>query len=142
LADLNRRLPGGVDRVVGEPVTVDGVARLVAIFMHVGTVEHEVMGSGLWNYQVWTHVQPVRVRRDGGRDPLDVYQRLVNFNFMLSVRRAPLMQDFSYLAVDEAGAAAFRQFRADLDDLQERMAKEDHACWRMSPTILEASVNG
>ncbi|MEA2828970.1 MAG: arachidonate 15-lipoxygenase [Actinomycetota bacterium] len=142
VADLNRRLPGGVDRVVGEALTVDGVARLVAILLHVGTVEHEVMGSGLWNYQVWTHVQPVRVRKNGGRDPLDVYQRLVNFNFVLNVRRAPLLQDLSYLAVDEAGAAAFRTFRADLDELQATVAKEDPACWRMSPAILEVSVNG
>ena len=103
VADLERRLPGGLGGVVGEELTVEGVARLAAILMHVGTVEHEVMGTGLWNYQVWTHVQPVRVHRDGRRDPLDTYQRLVNYNFMLNVRRAPLRQDLSYLAVDRAG---------------------------------------
>ena len=142
VSDLGRRLPGGLGGVVGEELTVAGVARLAAILMHVGTVEHEVMGTGLWNYQVWAHVQPVRVHRDGRRDPLDTYQRLVNYNFMLNVRRAPLRQDLSYLAVDRVGASAFRAFQDDLDELQEAVAKEDHACWRMSPAILEVSVNG
>jgi arachidonate 15-lipoxygenase len=149
VADLNRRLPGGVDAVVeetgrsgGNALTVDGVARLVAIFLHVATVEHEVMGTGLWHYQLWTDANPVRVRRNGARPPIDDYQRLVNFNFMLNVKRASLLQDLSYLGVDEAGRAAFRSFRADLDELQATTAKEDPAPWRMSPEILEVSVNG
>lgn len=142
IGELERRLPGGVGGIVGPELTVDGVARLAAVVAYVGAVEHEVMGSGLWNYQVWSHVQPVRVRRDGRRDPIDHYQRLVNYNFMLNVRRAPLVQDFSYLAVDEAGRAAFRSLRHDLDELQARVDKEEPACWRVCPAILEASVNG
>ena len=79
---------------------------------------------------------------NGGRDPLDHYQRLVNFNFILNVKRAALLRDFDYLGVDDAGRAAFRRFRADLDELQKAMAKEDESTWRMSPRILEVSVNG
>lgn len=139
---LNRMVPNGVGRVLGAEPTLHGLARLVAVLAYVGTVEHEVMGTGLWNYQVWTHVQPVRVRRDGQRDPVDVYQRLVNYNFLLNVRRAQLLDDYSYLALDAEGAAAFRRFRSDLRDLEERVAKEEHAWWRVRPSILEVSVNG
>ncbi len=144
VADLNRRLPGGVDHVVAESgeLTIDGVARLAAILLHVATVEHEVMGTGLWHYQLWADAHPVRVLRNGGRTPVDHYQRLVNFNFILNVKRAPLVRDLDYLGVDDAGRAAFRQFRADLDELQTAMAKEDESTWRMSPKILEVSVNG
>ena len=55
-----------------------------------------------------------RVYEKGTREPLDVYQRLVNANFNLNVPRLALMEDFSYLALDDAGAAAFRQFQNDL----------------------------
>ncbi len=142
IADLNRRLPGGVGGVVSAQMTVDEVARLAAILMFVGTVEHDIMGSGLWNYQVWPHVQPVRVRRDGRRVPVDVYQRLVNVNLMLNVQRTPILHDFGYLAVDQAGRAAFDAFRADLEELEAKIRKEEHAYWRVSPEKLEASVNG
>ena len=49
---------------------------------------HEILGTGMWNYQMWTHVQPVHVYANGARGPVDVYQRLVNANFLLNVRRA------------------------------------------------------
>ena len=32
----------------------------MAAFIYMGTVEHELLGTGLWNYQMWTHVQPVK----------------------------------------------------------------------------------
>jgi len=86
-------------------------------------------------------VQPVRIYQDGRRDPIDVYQRLVNYNFILNVRRAPLLQDFSDLALDAAGAAAFSRFQADLHSLQARLEVEDPVYWKMCPKILEVSVN-
>jgi arachidonate 15-lipoxygenase len=79
--------------------------------------------------------------RDGRREPLDVYQRLVNANFNLNVRRARLMQDFSYLAVDPRGAQAFRQFKDDLQALQTRIQAEPPAHWKIAPAILEANIN-
>ncbi len=139
VADLNRRLPGGA--LAGE-ITVERVARLAAILMYVGTVEHEVMGTGLWNYQLWSQVQPVRVRKDGRRVPLDEFQRLVNFNYTLNVNRAPLVQNFDYLAVDRDGGESFRSFLKDLRKLQGREQAERYAHWRVSPDILESSVNG
>jgi arachidonate 15-lipoxygenase len=139
--ELNRLVPGGVDRLLGDKLTIDGAARLIAAYIYVGTVEHEVLGTGLWNYQLWTQVQPVRVYQDGRREPIDVYQRLVNYNFILNVRRAPLLQDLSDLALDAEGAAAFSRFQADLYSLQARLESEDHAHWKMCPKILEVSVN-
>jgi arachidonate 15-lipoxygenase len=105
------------------------------------TVEHEILGTGLWNYQMWTHVEPVRVYTNGQREPLDVYQRLVNANFNLNVKRAQLVQDWSYLALDAAGAQAFRDFKQALEGLQGRIAAEPAAAWKISPGILEANIN-
>lgn len=138
---LDRTVPGGTRALTGDALTLASLARLVAAFIYMGTVEHELLGTGLWNYQMWTHVQPVRVYRSGQREPLDVYQRLVNANFNLNIHRAPLLQDFGYLALDAAGAEAFAQFKRELDDLQRRIEAEPPALWKVSPAILEANIN-
>ncbi len=123
-------------------MTAVGVARVIAGFIYLGSVEHEVLGTGLWNYQLWGQVQPTRVYRSAQRESVDVYQRLVNYNFILNVRRAPLCQDFSHLALDKGGRQAFRTFLADLERLQERLDREEAARWKVSPKILESGVNG
>lgn len=141
VATLDRLVPNGTRRLLGEAITIEGSARLIAAFIYLATVEHELLGTGLWNYQMWTQVQPVRVYKNGQREPLDVYQRLVNANFNLNVGRAQLMQDFSYLAVDAKGAEAFRRFRDELQALQAKLELEAAAHWKVCPQILEANIN-
>jgi arachidonate 15-lipoxygenase len=141
--ELNHLIPNGIDNVTDGKLTIEGTARLIADYIYAGTVEHEVLGTGLWNYQLWTHVQPIRIYKNGQREPIDLYQRLVNYNYMLNVSRAPLLQDLSYMAgSDDAGAAAFSTFLAELAALQARLRTEEHACWKISPDILEVGVNG
>jgi arachidonate 15-lipoxygenase len=138
---LEEMVPNGIRAILGDEITIEGAARLIAAFIYMATVEHEILGTGLWNYQMWTHVQPVRVYRNGQREPIDVYQRLVNANFNLNVSRAPLLQDFSYLAVDERGAGAFRQFKQELEALQVRLETEPFAHWKIYPSNLETNIN-
>ena len=138
---LDRLVPNGIRTLRGEAITIESVARLSAAFIYLATVQHELLGTGLWNYQLWTHVQPVRVYQNGQREPLDVYQRLVNANFLLNVKRAQLLQDFSYLALDSRGADAFRAFKTDLQTLQARLDAEPFAHWKMYPRSLEANIN-
>jgi Lipoxygenase len=138
---LERLVPNGIRSVLGPEITLESIAGLCAAFLYMATVEHEILGTGLWNYQMWTHVQPVRVYRNGQREPLDVYQRLVNANFNLNVRRAQLLQDWSYLALDPAGAQAFREFKQALEGLQRQIASEPAAAWKIAPDILEANIN-
>lgn len=139
--ELQRMIPGGVQKLLGSPITIESAARLIAAFIYLASVEHEILGTGLWNYQVWTHIQPARVYKNGQREPLDVYQRLVNANFNLNVSRAQLLQDFSYLAIDEQGAAAFRTFLSELRGLQAKLEQEPFAHWKIYPEILEANIN-
>jgi arachidonate 15-lipoxygenase len=141
LDDLEQTIPNGVQDVLGGEVSRRGVARLVAGFIYLASVQHEALGTGLWNYQLWTDKIPVRVYEDGRREPLDVYQRLVNANFNLNVRRAQLMQDFSYLARDDLGEGLFAQFQADLAALNARLRDQPAAPWRILPEILEANIN-
>jgi hypothetical protein len=131
----------GVDRVAGGTATLDGVARLVAAIIQLAAVEHEIAGSGLWDYQLWSDAIPARVPADGSGVPLDVYQRLVNANFNLNVHRTPLLTDFSPLALDANGAEAFRLFRADLVALQTSLDAGAAASWRMEPKRLKANIN-
>jgi arachidonate 15-lipoxygenase len=140
LDQLNKTIPNGV-KVSRSDVTFATLVRLIARFIYLVSVQHEMLGTFLWNYQLWTHRQPARVYKDGGREPLDVYQRLVNANFNLNVTRTRLMDDFSRLALDDAAKQAFVTFRTRLDELQSKMEKEPWTVWKIYPEILEANIN-
>ena len=90
-------------------LSVDSFARNDWRLIYMATVEHEILGTGLWNYQMWTFVQPVRMSRDGRRERLDVYRRLVNANFNLNVTRASRVRDFEFLILDSRVVLAFRR---------------------------------
>jgi len=140
-AELARRIHG-IDQVGGPTTTVDGTARLVAAIIQLATVEHEILGSGMWDYQLWNDAVPARVPVDVASGvPLDVYQRLVNANFNLNVHRTALMSDLSSLALDDAGADAFRAFRSDLLALQGSLDATSPAPWRMEPKRLKLNIN-
>lgn len=141
LTELDKLIPGGIRKLLGDSLTLESAARLLGAFIYLATVEHEIVGSGVWNYQLWTHVQPVRMYKNGHREPLDVYQRLVNANFNLNVHRRELLTDFSYLALDLPGAAAFRAFRRELEELQARLSQKPANCWMIYPDILKANIN-
>jgi arachidonate 15-lipoxygenase len=142
LGELARLTPNGLEPVAGRDVTLGGTARLIAACIYLATVEHDALGTSLWNYQLWVHRIPARVYADGRREPLDVYQRLVNANFNLNIRRTPLLNDFGSLALDPAGRECFRVFQQELEALQARMDQEPHAYWKIYPNILEAHING
>ena len=65
----------------------------------------------------------------------------MNANFTLNVARTPLMSDFSGLALDSRGAAAFWAFRDDLSALQAAMDAEPTTGWRIEPRMLKANIN-
>ena len=140
LDELNQRLPGGAG-VTSESAGIDSVARLVARFIYLVSAQHEILGSFLWNYQLWTHRQPVRLYANGQREPLDVYQRLVNANYNLNVRRRLLMHDFSYLALDTEGGAEMKRFERKLQALEERMERDPWAVWKLYPAMLKVNIN-
>jgi hypothetical protein len=123
------------------PLTVTSLARLIGVLIYMVVVEHELRGSGLWNYQLWTHVHPIRVYRDGRREPVDVYQRLVNSVMTLNTKRAPLQQDFSYLALDERGAEVFRTFERSLEALARELDDKPRLLWKLYPDMLTANMN-
>jgi arachidonate 15-lipoxygenase len=138
--DSNHGIPNGVD-VTSRTVTRASLARLLARFIYLVTVQHEMVGSFLWNYQLWTHRQPVRVYTNGQREPLDVYQRLVNANYNLNVNRRLLMDDFSGLALDAVGREAFGKFQSELATLQKKYENEPWEGWKMYPKMLKVNIN-
>ena len=117
------------------------MARLLARQLYLVTVQHEILGSYMWDYQLWTHRQPARIYEDFRREPLDVYQRLVNANFNLNVHRRALMDDFTYLALDDRAKAAMDQFQSELGELQADMNSPPRAVWRLDPRDLEVNIN-
>lgn len=140
---LTESIPLGVRELVGTPVTLEGSVELLATLVYMTTVEHEIVDANIFDYQLWNDVQPARVYETGIGEPLDVYQRLVDYNFILSVNRTPLMSDFSSLVPehDGAGRAAFVEFRKDLSALQSRMSDLPAATWRIEPRGLRANMN-
>jgi arachidonate 15-lipoxygenase len=140
--ELDARLPHGVRSVLGPATTVEGTAALLATIVYLATVEHEITGSGLWDYQLWSDTSPVRIYQDGRRLPVDVYQRLVNANFNLNVHRTMLLDDaLPGLALDPAGASAFQELQQDLLGFQAKLDATAPAPWRMEPRRLKANIN-
>lgn len=145
---LDKALPNGLP-VTSASLTLVSLARLAACCLYLGTVQHELVGSLLWNYQVWTDVMPVQVARDGNRERVDVYQRLLNMNFMLSTPRAPLMGDLTTVVLFEPAnqersaraVAAFVAFRQELEGLQRAMEGELWTPWKLYPKSLEVNMN-
>ena len=137
---LNQLVPNGVG-LTRDSVDLAGLARLVARCIYLVSAQHEILGSFLWNYQLWTHRQPVRVYASGQPEPVDVYQRLVNANYNLNVSRRALMSDFSALAPDELGAQSMRRFQQRLQDLQTRMDSEPWTVWKLYPRALKVNIN-
>jgi arachidonate 15-lipoxygenase len=133
--------PAGLDEVLGPTVTIHGVAVLAATIIYMATVEHEIVDSGMWDYQLWPDANPVRIHSTGRRPCLDEYQRVLNFNFNFQTPRTQLMSDFSVLGLDEAGRQAFRRFYDDLATLQQRLATLPWAPWRIVPAQLKANIN-
>ena len=117
------------------------LARLLAGQLYLVTVQHEILGSHLWDYQLWTHRQPARVYSDFRREPLDVYQRLVNANYNLNVHRRALMDDFNRVALDYRARAALLQFQSDLAALEAAMDSQPGAVWRLYPRELKVNIN-
>jgi hypothetical protein len=140
LTQLNTCVPRLVD-VDPTNVTRANLARMLARQLYLVTVQHEILGSFMWNYQLWTHRQPARIYKDFRREPLDVYQRLVNANFNLNVHRRALMHNFDDIALDYRAKLAMIQFQADLAKLQAEMESQPHAVWRVYPRQLKVNIN-
>jgi len=140
LEELDKRVPYGVG-VTPANVTRGTLARLLANQLYLVTVQHEILGSFMWNYQLWTHRQPARIYEDFRREPLDVYQRLVNANYVLNVRRRALMYDFSYFGLDPLAKAAMFEFQKDLATLQAKMDSQPYAVWKVYPRDLKVNIN-
>jgi Lipoxygenase len=140
LDQLNVLIPNGVG-VRRDDVTWDSLARLLARQLYQVTVQHELLGSYLWDYQLWTHRQPPRIYQNSQREPLDVHQRLINANFNLNVRRRALMYDFTYIALDDHAKEVMWQFQRDLAALQAELDTHPRPVWRLDPRDLEVNIN-
>lgn len=144
LACLGDAIPNYVQSIIGTSITRDSLAQLIAGFIHEGSVVHSLVGTSLWDYQLWADQNPTQLRRDGTRVRVDVFQRMINNNFGLQLRRAGLQADYGYLALDDGvGPPLFSQFLADLVALQSNYdANPTGSAWRMEPKTLEMSMNG
>ena len=142
--ELDTLLPNGVGLSVNKLGRAE-LANVVAKFMYMESVHHDQVGTHCWNYQLWAHTHPVRVYRDNRRVPDDVYQRLVNTNYILNIVRAPLLSDFTNLALAgermEGAKKIFAAFTSRLRALDQEMAREPWAPWKIYPVDLEASIN-
>lgn len=141
IKEVDRLIPGGVDDLFRDKDKVHGLSNLAACIIYLGCVQHELMGTYLWDYQLWTDVIPARIYKNGRREPLDVYQRMVNANFILNVNRTPLTENFSYMGLDADQRHLFDQFQAALLKLDNTMKGRPSAVWRIQPSVLEANIN-
>ena len=139
LKELNACVPNGVG-VDPTAFTWVELARMLAGQLFLVTAQHEILGSFMWNYQLWTHRQPARIYEDFRAEPLDVYQRLVNANYILNVHRRALIHNFDDIALNNAQPALLR-FQSALLDLQKKMDSQPRAVWRVYPRDLKVNIN-
>ncbi len=135
-------IPNGFDGLAGDELTRDGLARLIGAYIYEGNTIHDMAGTSLWDYQLWADRNPTRVYADGRRVPVDVFQRVINNNFALQIKRAPLLADYGEAALDGEGRALFTQFYEECRALQDRYDQAPAGPWRMEPKNLEISMNG
>jgi hypothetical protein len=142
LAELGELVPNGLGPALDGGVTRAALARLIGGYIYEGNTVHDLVGTTLWDYQLWTDCNPVRVYADGRRVPVDVFQRVINNNFALQLRRAPMLADYGQVALDRRGAGLFTQFHDDCRALQARYDQTPAGPWRMEPENLEINMNG
>ena len=141
LGELGTLVPNGLGGVDGG-VTKAWLSRLIAGYIYEGNTIHDLVGTTLWDYQLWSDCNPVRMYTDGRRVPIDVFQRVVNNNFALQLRRAPMLANYGRVALDQRGAALFMQFYDECRALQDHYDLTPAGPWRMEPKNLEISMNG
>jgi hypothetical protein len=117
-------------------LTRENLTRLCTLFIYSVTVEHEQ--NTLWDYSVFL---PTTVRQDGVAQSVGEVQSVMNFQIVISSATNRLINDISYLALDEGAAQIMREFRASLLALQAEMETEPDEYWRVYPQDLEASVS-
>lgn len=146
LDQLEAAIPNGIESVLGPQRTRDGLARLIGGFIYEGNTIHDLVGTSLWDYQLWADHNPTRVYRDGSRVRVDVFQRMINSNYGLQLKRAALLADdgYGYLALQDGhGPELFARFLEDAKALQASYDQhKDARPWRMEPKILEMNMNG
>jgi arachidonate 15-lipoxygenase len=142
LEGLDALIPNGLNGALGGGVTREGLARVIAAYIYEGNTIHDMAGTTLWDYQLWVDRNPTRIYRDGRRIPVDVLQRIINNNFALQIKRAPMLANYGQVALDDKGAALFMQFYEDCGTLQDRYDQTEAGPWRMEPKNLEISMNG
>lgn len=142
--DLEDTVPNGVKTYFPKGIKSikrSTVAHFIAAFMHLGIGLHGILGNTLWHYNTWPHKNPLRLYKNGQRIPVDVYQRIVNQIFVINVRRAPLLGDYSAIALDADGVALFRQFQQECEALQTTYPAKPEFPWRQEPEDLQISMN-
>lgn len=133
--ELDRTIVGGVRSQVGG-LTREGLVRFCTRFIYAVTVEHEE--NTMWDYAVFL---PTTVPSDGSPQSVGEVQSVLNFELVIGSATNRLMNDVSYLALDEGAARIMREFQSSLRALQEEMEQGPDHYWRVYPRDLEASIS-
>ena len=141
LDDLRTFVPHGVDELAGCPVTRSGAAALLATLIYMVSVDHEIVDSGVWDYQLWSDVQPARGLPERSADAA---RRLpAARERQLHPERRPHSPHERLLVsrMRSEWRGRVPPFRRDLVELQETMDRAPAACWRIEPRQLKANIN-
>lgn len=142
LAAVEALIPNGLGDFLSVGLTRESLSRLIGAVIYEGNLTHDMVGTTLWDYQLWVDRNPVRMYRDGSRVPIDVLHRVIINNFALQLVRSPLLADYGEVALDDKGRRLFTQWYEECRQLQERYDREPADLWRIEPKNMEVSMNG
>lgn len=138
---MNSLIPNGLDHYLEKGLSRDSLAHLIGAVIYEGCTTHDMVGTTLWDYQLWVDRNPVRLNRDGKRISLSIFHRTIINNFALQLGRSPLLDNYSKVALDDKGRKLFTQWYEDCKQLQAKYDSVPADLWRMEPKNLEVSMN-
>ncbi|RZI46183.1 lipoxygenase family protein [Candidatus Finniella inopinata] len=138
---LQQYIPNGITHYAASP-TKTNLQRLITTFIYTASVEHEIVGNIEVNYGIWHNLIPSQVPRDINKRPsIDIFHQYMDISFATSAPSIKLTDDFSYLALDDAGKQSFKDFRTALLAYQQALEARGDNTYTVFPLKLEAGTS-
>jgi hypothetical protein len=131
---LDHTLQNGIRHYV-PTLTRENLVKLCTVIIYSVVIAHEE--NSLWDYALY---MGTIVHADGSPMTVGEVQCVSNFQLLICGATNQLLQDFSYLALDERGKDCMRNLQRDLLFLQQELNAAGDRYWRLDPVDLKSSV--
>ncbi len=138
---LNIYIPNGIKEYVSE-ISKENLTKLITTFLYTASVEHENVGNVKMHYGIWHQYIPTQVAIDPSKLPsVDLLHQYMDLSFLTSVPSFKVVDDFSFLGLDEKGKNSLKQFSEAMKSYQQELDQQPFNFYTIYPKNLETSVS-